>query len=314
MENGRCSPWLYRSCLCASVIHRASVFGMLRQWWAIGWREGFPARAGDWPWHRLHADTQRSVCLPDHSSILHHWTSPVVQRKSLWINLVSVKVCTHVLAFRMCKKKTRAWLSQLYPFHWNRSIYMMWWYKDPDILSLWPLLICDGAMHEWWSMLMHFPELVSVAHRAHVFFSCSRSSCIKDALFCPPLLHSHRQIGAEVLLALGVDYNSSDKDLWNYRLLLHFTKPPAAHLAWERGMCSTKRLHVQYSGGWGWVSYRILTVNALHWCRSYIHLHLQLIWLTIEGLRPPLYRTPLSQLHVPSLFTQPLFIMRLTSL
>lgn len=78
---------------------------------------------------------------------------------------------------------------------------------------------------------MHFPELVSVAHRAHVFFSCSRSSCIKETLFCPPPHHSLRQIGAGVLLALGVDYSNSDTDLWNCRFFTHFPKPPAAHLA-----------------------------------------------------------------------------------
>lgn len=43
---------------------------------------------------------------------------------------------------------------------------------------------------------------------------------------------------------------------------------------------------------------RIFTVNALHWCRSFIQLHLHLIWLTSEGLRPQWQNLLLSAWHL----------------
>lgn len=66
------------------------------------------------------------------------------------------------------------------------------------------------------------------------------------------------------------------------------------HLACKGGICSTKTENVQCGRVGVGLDTAIFTVNALHWCRSFIQLHLQLIWLTFEGLWPLQQRTPLS--------------------
>lgn len=69
------------------------------------------------------------------------------------------------------------------------------------------------------------------------------------------------------------------------------------HLACEGGICSTKTENIQCGRVGVGLDTRIFTVNALHWCRSFIQLHLQLIWLTFEGLWPLQQRAPLAARH-----------------
>lgn len=145
-------------------------------------------------------------------------------------------------------------------------------------------------MYSWvrvvlWKLLCLFPiptppTLLQLAKQKR----CSRALCCKAE---PG--HGLRR---------GVDYQQQeerDTDLWNMCIF----SPPLfenhqPHLACKGGICSTKTENIQCSRVGVGLDTRIFTVNALHWCRSFIQLHLQLIWLTLEGQWPLHQRTPLS--------------------